>query len=178
MNICWVLAEHAVIPITVTAITLKSVAPIWSSWRNIRSFDVDNAVCYDAVQASRLILNEYHTVCNLYVPEITQQQYQTLPLNAFGGSFDFDIVSQDDIVGLHLASSPGQVVLLLGFDLNTAVDPKTQDYIELIYQTINGYPQTQYVIIDQPNNVDKKLLGLANLTCDNLSNVLTLLGGN
>jgi hypothetical protein len=177
MNICWVLAEHAVIPIALTAITLKSVAPIWSSWRNVRSFDVDNAVCYDIEQASKLIANDYHTVCNLYVSETVVQQHQNLPLKAFGGSFDFDIVSQDDIVGLHLASAQGQVVLLLGFDLGPK-GSKPSDYLELIYQTINSYPQTQYVIIDQPGSVDKKLLTLANLTCDNLENVLTLLGGN
>jgi hypothetical protein len=173
MNVSWVLAEHAILPANVSASTLNSVAPVWSSWRNIRSYQVDNAVCYHTGTANQLIDCDWHQLCNLYVSSEIQQQTKKSPIYAFGGSFDFDIPSHDDIVCLHLAASQNQVVLMLGFDLT-----QNQTYADLIYTTVSSYPDTQWVLVDNSNEPSAQLKELTNLTCDSMNNVLNLLGTN
>ncbi len=173
MNISWVLAEHAILPANVSAITLNSVAPVWSSWRNVRGYQVDNAVCYNKDIAAQLIQCDWHRLCNLYVSSELQQQTKKSPIYAFGGSFEFDIPSHDDIVCLHLAASQNQVVLMLGFDLKSS-----QTYRDLVYTTVNAYPATQWVLVDSPDDLPQQFGELTNLTCDSMNSVLNLLGTN
>lgn len=176
MNISWVLAEYAILPANISAQTLNSVAPVWSSWRNVRGYQVDNAVCYDTQTAQQLINHDWHQLCNLYVPTELQQQIEKSPVYSFGGTFDLDLTSKDDIVCLHLAASQNQVVLLLGFDFTVSNNPAQITYLDLIYSTINLYPDVQWVLVNQSDNLYNKFKQLTNLTCDSIHNVLNLLG--
>lgn len=177
MNISWILAEHAILPANVSPNTLNSVAPIWSSWRNIRSYKADNAVCYDSNRAKQLLDLDWHQLCNLYVPTDLQQKTKKSPVYAFGGTFDQDIVSHDDIVCCHLAASNNQVVLLLGFDLTKHnTKPSQILYADLMYTTIETYPNTQWVLVNHSNDLQDRFRSLTNLTCDSMDNVLNLLG--
>lgn len=173
MNICWVIAEHAILALNIQGQNLSDAAPTWGSWRHIRGLGIDNAVCYDAGLAQQLIARGYNKISNLYVPEAVWKQANTQPLQAFGGSFDFDVASRDDVVACHLAASQNQVVMLLGFDLENQ-----SDYTQLIYQTINSHPQTQWVLVDDSKTLPKNFQSLTNLTCDQFENVLNLLGIN
>jgi hypothetical protein len=178
MNVSWVLAEHAILPANVSASTLNSVAPVWSSWRHVRGYQVDNAVCYDTAAAQQLIDHDWHQLCNLYVPTELQQKTKKCPVYAFGGTFDFDIASHDDIVCLHLAASQNQVVLLLGFDLAPTNVSSQLTYLDLIHTTIDSYPDVQWVLVNHSHNLYNKVKQLTNLTCDSINNVLNLLGTN
>lgn len=177
MNIAWVLAEHSLLPADVPNDLMRQLAPIWGSWRNIRGFGVDNAICYDSAQSHRLLDQGYADLCNLYVSLEVKKDVENPRVKVFGGSLDFDIDSRDDIVSLHLAASTNQIVLLIGFDLAEIKNStqKRQDYLELVYQTMNQYPGVQWVVVDHPQPLWSKLQGLSNITCDSMTNVLNLL---
>lgn len=176
MNIAWVLAEHAVLLSSVTGNSLNTAAPIWSSWRHVRGYQVDNAVCYNALMAQRLIDQGWHQLCNLYVPDAVIQKNPASRVSAFGGSFDLNIPSQDDIVCAHLAAAQSNVVLLLGFDLDRST-PENQTYVDLIYAVMDSYPKVQWVMIDPEGKPEPRFFELTNFTCDSIQNVLNLLGG-
>lgn len=175
MNLNWVLAEHAVLPGSVTGSRLNSAAPIWSSWRQVRGYQVDNAVCYDSTLAQRLIDQGWNQLCNLYVPESVVQKNPRSNVNVFGGTFDLNIPSQDDVVCVHLAAAQSNVVLLLGFDLDRST-VQQQTYVDLIYTAINSYTTVQWVMVDCYGKPEPKFFELKNFTCDSVENVLNLLG--
>lgn len=175
MNIAWVLAEHAVLPSSLTGNGLNSAAPVWSSWRHVRGYQVDNAVCYNMSVAQRLIDQGWHQLCNLYVPDNVKHKNPTSQVSAFAGSFDLNIPSQDDIVCAHLAAAQSNVVLLLGFDLDRSTTEK-QTYVDLIYAVMESYPTVQWVMIDPIGKPESRFFELPNFTCDSIQNVLNLLG--
>ena len=177
MNLNWVLAEHAVLASSVTGNSLNNTAPVWSSWRHVRGYQVDNAVCYNPSVAQQLIDQEWHKLCNLYVPDAVIQKNPTSPVRAFAGSFDVNIPSQDDIVCIHLAAAQSNVVLLLGFDLDSSTSEK-QTYIDLIYAVMDSYPTVQWVMIDPIGKPEPRFFELTNFTCDSIQNVLNLLGSD
>lgn len=93
-----------------------------------------------------------------------------------------NIADVDDIIALHLAAANSDIVLMLGFDLclNTGViDAKAakamQEYHGLLRSLIVNSPETQFVAIDQPQILSSSYQGIANLTCDTLQAVLTLM---
>lgn len=177
MNIAWVIAEHGVLPWSTDPHTLSNIAPTWGSWRHIRSLMIDNAVCYNTNLANQLISQGYWNMCNLWVPTQVQKSNQPASIRAFGGSFDLDIASVDDIVALHLVAVQSQVVLLFGFDLSLIRDrsQRQKEYINLIKQTISDNPDIQWVIIDPLEKPDSMFDHLSNLSCDSFENVLNLL---
>jgi hypothetical protein len=100
----------------------------------------------------------------------------------YEGEFTQEVDCPDDIVALHLVSNISDIVLLAGFDLSKkekALDRfqehKDFNYYALIQSIITANPDTQWVLVDHPNSVDKSFKKLSNLTCDIMPNVLKLL---
>ena len=81
---------------------------------------------------------------------------------------------------MHLCSQ-SELVLCMGFDLQeiTATDPKTKhlakSYEAAARAVIKNNPNTQFVFIDHPGEMDKSLNNLENISCDSYENVLQLL---
>jgi basic membrane lipoprotein Med (substrate-binding protein (PBP1-ABC) superfamily) len=69
----------------------------------------------------------------------------------------------------------------MGFDLQevTETDPKAKflakSYETAIRAVIKNNPNTQFVFIDHPGELDKSLKDLENISCDTYENVLQLL---
>jgi hypothetical protein len=114
------------------------------------------------------------------------QYHQTLnrPTNVkfYGGEFNQEVDSIEDIIGLHLASGSGEIVIMLGFDLPPIGEltdrfelHKLRNRYGLIRSLIASNPNTQYVLIDHKKQLEKTYQSLTNLTCDTLENVLKLL---
>jgi hypothetical protein len=120
MNIAWLFAENTLLPPGVDTQPMRDIAPIWGSWRTQRAYQTDNVVCWDADQAALLIKQGYATVCNLYIPETVYETLDKPPrVNVFGGEFDFVVDSVDDIVAAHLSASVADVIIMIGFDLES-----------------------------------------------------------
>lgn len=177
MKIVWAFAENTILPPTVDIRALKNIAPIWGSWRTLRSYQTDNAICWDSEQAAKLINTGYSKLCNLY---ISQKTYNSLRnpenINYFGGDIDISVDSIDDIITLHLAAQVADVILLVGFDLETrktATQSRT-NYIGLTAQTFRSNSK-QWVLVDHYTDLASEFQNITNLTRDNLSNVLKLL---
>jgi hypothetical protein len=83
---------------------------------------------------------------------------------------------------MHLSTAASELVLMLGFDFPPMAEltdrfelHKLRNRYGLMRSLIVGNPNTQYVLIDHPKHLEKTYRDLANLTCDNLGNVLKLL---
>ena len=97
----------------------------------------------------------------------------------FGGAFDFAVDSVDDIVAAHLSASVADVIIMVGFDLESKPNAKVgrNNYIGLLAQSIQDSGK-QWVIVDHPKNLDGPIQKLPNITRDLLPNVLQLLNNN
>jgi hypothetical protein len=100
-------------------------------------------------------------------------------VQAFGGSFDFAVDSVDDIISTHLVASVADVILMVGFDLETKSNPtpSRNNYIGLLAQAIESSGK-QWVIVDHHTDLAEPIQKLSNITRDLLPNVLQLLGNN
>jgi hypothetical protein len=180
MNIAWLLAENTLLPPGQDTQPMRDIAPIWGSWRTQRAYQTDNVVCWDADQAAVLIEQGYADVCNLYIPETVYETLHKPPrVNVFGGAFDFVVDSVDDIVAAHLSASVADVIIMVGFDLESKPNAKVSrnNYIGLLAQSIRDSGK-QWVIVDHPKNLDEPIQKLSNITRDLLPNVLQLLNNN
>jgi hypothetical protein len=180
MNIAWLFAENTVLPPTTPVQDIKDLAPIWGSWRTQRGYQTDNVVCWDPGQAEKLIRQGYAKICNLYIPKkVYQQLNKPAGARAFGGEFDFVVDSVDDIIAAHLVASVADVILMVGFDLETKTKPtpSRNNYIGLIAKAIESSGK-QWVIIDHHTDLAEPIQKIANITSDLLPNVLQLLGNN
>lgn len=180
MEISWVLSEDYNDPI-VKSEQLKDIGSTWGSWKTWRSWSTDNVLCADNVKAQDLIKRAFHSVCNFYIP---QESYILLNrptgVKVFEGDFPDDFTKQEDVIAIHLCSQ-SELVLCMGFDLQeiTETDPKAKflakSYEAAIRAVIKNNPNTQFVFIDHPGELDKSLKGLENISCDSYENVLQLL---
>jgi hypothetical protein len=180
MNIAWLFAENTVLPPTTPVQAIKDLAPIWGSWRTQRGYQTDNVVCWDPGQAEKLSRQGYAKICNLYIPEkIYQQLNKPAGVRAFGGEFDFVVDSIDDIIATHLVASVADVILMVGFDLEskTKSTPSRNNYIGLLANAIESSGK-QWVVIDHHTDLAETIQKLPNITSDLLPNVLQLLGNN
>jgi hypothetical protein len=180
MNIAWLFAENIVLPPTTPVQAMRDLAPIWGRWRTQRSYQSDNVVCWDPTQAEKLCRQGYAKICNLYIPETVYQQLERpVGVRAFGGGFDFAVDSVDDIIAAHLVASVADVILMMGFDLETKTTPSLSrtNYIGILAQAI-GVSGKQWVIIDHHTDLAEPIQKLSNITSDLLPNVLQLLGNN
>lgn len=155
---------------------LKSIGSIWGSWHTWRGCQTDNVICHNAVQAQRLVEQNFHTRCNFYVPNSV---YVALDMgaqvHAYEGNLTHDIDNPDEIIAMYLAATVSDIVLLLGFDwtgINS--DQREIDYRGLVAATVANNPDTQWVLLDQTGPVRAELTKLPNFTQDTLTNVLKM----
>lgn len=176
MNIGWVIAGGYQFDLTVNLDTIKDIGPIWGSWTTWRGCGTDNVICNNKPKAVQLIEQKFHTGCNLYVPDsLWSELGSPAKVQRYGGAFEHDMAHTDDIVALHLSCSRANIILMLGFNLITIVDPKDRHYYGHTLSVIKNHPSTQWVLVDHPSEPDKSFKDLTNLTCDTLENVLQLL---
>jgi hypothetical protein len=183
MNISWVLADTATADPTMDVAEFKRIGALWGSWRTWRAFQTDNVVCHDQRKTDELIRRNFQNTCNFYIPNSVYLSLNR-PDNVrlYEGAFVHDVDRQEEIVSLHLASSQSDIVLLLGFDFteptkleDRLLEHRACHYRSLAKQVIKDNTQAQWVLIDHPDKVMENWSTLDNLTCDTLSNVLTLL---
>ena len=184
MNINWVIADGYQVDPTVDLSVLKNIGPIWGSWRTWRSCGTDNVVCHNKTKAQELVQRDFQTNCNFFVSE---QNFRSIGrphgVQFYGGEFNEETNSIEDIIALHLASSKSNIILLLGFSfqkISTEITDKFElhkikNYYGLTRSLVASSPKLQFVLVDHPGEPDKSFRDLANLTCDNLENVLKLL---
>lgn len=183
MNISWVLADSATADPTLDIAELKRIGVFWGSWRTWRAFQTDNVICHDQYKANELITRNFQNNCNFYIPNSV---YTSLGrpegVQLYEGVFVHDIDGQEEIVALHLAASRSDIVLLLGFDFTEPIkiedrllEHRAHHYRSLVKQVINDNIQTQWVLVDHPGELMENWNMLDNITCDKLSNVLTLM---
>ena len=75
MNIAWIVSSDYSLDPNIDIDDIKSVGPIWGSWRAWRSCAVDNVICDDASKAKELLARAFQAVCNFYLP---RRHYQVL----------------------------------------------------------------------------------------------------
>lgn len=180
MEVAWVLSEDYADPIAKSD-TIKDIGATWGSWKTWRSWSTDNVLCADNTKAQDLIKRAFHSVCNFYIP---QKSYTLLNrpagVKVFDGDFPDDFAKQEDVIAMHLCCQ-SELVLCMGFNLQevTAEDPKTkflqQSYLAAIRGVIKNNPNTQFVFIDHPGDLDKTFEICENISCDTYENVLQLL---
>lgn len=181
MNINWVLTDTTSIDPTVDIDRLKALGPFWGGWPTWRSYGTDNVVCHDSSQARSLVNNNFHSRCNLYVPSSVYQEIdRPTGVKLYQGEFNHLIDHPNDIVSMHLASGVSDVVLLLGFDLTQKPNPddklqfhKWHNYRNYFCQIVKTSESVQWVLLDQPSEIDKDLKKIPNLQFDTLENILT-----
>ena len=183
MNINWVIADGYQIDPTVDLDKIKAIGPIWGSWTTWRACGTDNVICQNQSKAVELLNRGFQNTCNFYT---SMQYHQALnrPTNVkfYGGEFNQEVSSIEDIIGLHLASDAGEIVIMLGFDLPPIAEladrfelHKLKNRYGLLRSLIVTNQDTQYVLVNHQTQLEKTFKDLANLTCDNLENVLQLL---
>jgi len=184
MNINWVIADGYHVDPTVDLTVLQNIGPIWGSWRTWRSCGTNNVICHDITKAQELLQRSFQTNCNFFVPKKNFSSIGRPPgVQFYGGEFNEETNSIEDIVALHLSSDKSEIILLLGFKLqkiSTEITDKFElhkikNYYGLTRSLVASKPEIQFVLVDHPGEPDKSFQDLANLTCDNLENVLQLL---
>ena len=183
MNISWVIAQGYQIDPVIELDKIKAVGPIWGSWRTWRSCGTDNVICHTATKAQELIQRDFQKNCNFFVPEkIFRNIGRPLKVQFYGGDFEQETTSIEDIIALHLSSSKSDIILLLGFNfqkISTDITDKFElhkikNYYGLTCSLIASKPEIQFVLVDHTEELDKSFKDLTNLTCDTLENVLQL----
>jgi hypothetical protein len=184
MNINWVIADGYHVDPAIDLDKIKAVGPIWGSWRTWRSCGTDNVICHNKAKAQELIQRDFQTNCNFFVPE---QNFRSIGrpygVQFYGGEFNEETNSIEDIIALHLSSSKSEIILLLGFNFQKISSDitdkfelhKIKNYYGLTRSLIASKPEIQFVLVDHLVEPDKSFKDLTNLTCDTLENVLQLL---
>lgn len=160
---------------------LKSIGPLWGSWKTWRAWETDNVLCDDFDKAQELIQRAFHSVCNLHIPN---RYFAALnrpnKVKLYEGNFPAEFDNPEEIIAMHLVAEQNDLVLLLGYDVtDKSKDDKFENhksinYINAFKATLNTYPQTQWVLIDHAGEISKKIT-LSNLTKDSFDSVMTLL---
>lgn len=165
INIAWAIAKDYQLPPRYDTRLLHAIGPIWSSWRNWRTYGSDNCICLETADIDYCVTQEYHKYCNLYIPD-SYQLTEQLPIKRFTGLGQINLPNSIDIVTLHLAAAWQDIILLLGFDLS--VNSMLENYV---MSAVSQYSKCQWVCIDSPIDYqpDKTF---ENFTCDSLDNVL------
>lgn len=182
MRFNWVLAHRFLTCDLQDWQRIQDCAPTWSSTIP-RKITAQNSVCSNAAECQQLLKSAAYQHTNLYVPhDFWLEHGQPTVVRVFQATPYPNIKDVDDIIALHLAAAHSDIVLMLGFDLclNTGpVDAKTaktmRDYHGLLRSLIVNSPEAQFVAIDQPQMLSPSYQGIANLTCDTLQAVLTLM---
>lgn len=180
MRITWVLADIAEVNPAIDIERLKNIGPFWGGWRTWRSYNTDNVICYSESEARNLITRNFHTRCNMYLPESVYQQVdRPAGVKLYQGEFHEIVDHPDEIISMHLAAAASDIVLLIGFDLSSRnlehdkmAKHKWHNYVQYFMHIIKGNPNVQWVLLDHATNIEKVLKDLPNLQFDTLDNVL------
>lgn len=183
MRVNWAVASDYKIDPAINLDQIKSIGPVWGSYKTWRSCSTDNVICHEASKARELLDRAFQAVCNFYVPR-SQYEFLQRPLGVklYEGDFKEEVDNIEDIVTLHLVGAVSDIVLLLGYDLGTP--QTTDDRLKkhkilnrhgLLHGVINNLPKVQWVVVDPPGDLDKAYKNLPNVTCDTMSNALQLL---
>ena len=180
MRTCWVVANEFA-DVGIDPEKLKDIGPVWGSWRTWRAWSTDNVLCHEVDKARELIQRAFQAVCNFYVPN---RHYADIgrpaKVNLYEGDFPGELDRPEEIIAIHLASEKSDLVLLLGYDLRKVEETdkylrhKRLNYLNAFRATLNTYPETQFVLIDHPGDLDKSFESITNLTCDQYETVLQL----
>ena len=183
MRTNWVFAAAYQMDAATDADAIKNIAPTWGSWKTWRSCGTDNVICDDVAKGRELFKRAFQAVCNFHVPRRHYQDFgRPVGARLYDGEFAEQVDDIEDIIALHLVSEISDLVLLVGFDLAKppAIEDrfqrhKVQNRLGLIRSTIISHPDTQWVLVDHPGELDKGFQDITNLTCDSMPNVLQLL---
>lgn len=184
MNISWVLADAVVLDPTHNVDVYKKIGPFWGSWRTWRGCQTDNVICHDQAKAAELIKRRFQEHCNFYIPNSVYTSLdRPAGVKLYAGDFAHDVLQQEELVGLHLAATTSDIVLLLGWnltDLESNPDrlkaKQEQHQRNMIRQAFITYDQVQWVIVDHPEPIDPNLGKSGNVVSDQLETVLKLAG--
>lgn len=176
MNINWVVADATELDPGVDIDRLKSIGSVWGGWRTWRSCQTDNVICHNAVQAQRLVDQNFYSRCNFYVSNSLHAVLELPPqVHVYEGDFTHDIDHPDEVISMHLAAASSDIILLLGFDwTGTGPDQREIDYRGLVAATVANHADKQWVVLDQSAPVRAELAKLPNFTQDTLTNVLAM----
>jgi hypothetical protein len=183
MRINWVVSSTYQLDPAVDADAIKNVGPVWGSWKTWRSCATDNVICHEASRAQDLVDRNFQKNCNFYIHETNFVKLGRPPgCRVYGGDFLLEVDEIEDIIALHLAAAQSDIVILMGFKLTgiAGIDDvfelhKKKNYHGLVRGVISAHPETQWVLVDHAEKLDKSYQDLANLTCDTFNNVLQLL---
>jgi hypothetical protein len=180
MEVSWVISADFGDPV-VKSSKLKEIGSLWGSWKTWRSWSTDNVLCSDDTKAQELIKRAFHGVCNFYIPEKSYIKLgRPTGVKVFGGDFPDDFPNQEDVIALHLCSQ-SELVLCLGFDMTDITETDAtgkflaRSYEAAVRAVIKNNPNTQFVFINHPGDLDKSFNSLQNISCDSYENVLQLL---
>ena len=181
MKLNWVLADSVEINPAIEIERLKAIGPMWGGWRTWRSYSTDNVICHTDVDARNLISRNFHTRCNMYLPESVYQLVdRPNGVKLYQGEFHELVDSPDEIVSMHLAAAFSDIVLLSGFDLqprnldhDRMAKHKWHNYVQYFLHIVKGNSGVQWVLLDHSPDIEKVLKDLPNLLFDTLDNVLT-----
>ena len=183
MKISWIFSDQTNLDPTIDIRQIKNIGSMWGSWRTWRACQTDNIVCHDLQKADQLIKQNFQAHGNFYISNSAFLKLdRPLGVKLYEGEFVHEVDCHEEIVCMHLAGSTSDIVLLMGFDLtekpkldSALAAHKFQNYRQLIKQAIANNKNTQWVLIDHPEEVCKTYKTLDNLTKDSLTNVLKLL---
>lgn len=183
MRINWIFDESYNIDPTFNVDQIKNIGPTWGSWRTWRSCSTDNVVCHDRAKAQTLLERAFQAVCNFHIPKKYYADLgRPIGVKLYEGDFDYDIMTPENIIALHLAQKQSDIMLVVGFDLGPIVWPEDKydikllkDYHGMLRSLIVSDMNVQWVLVDHAAELDKAYKNLPNLTCDKFENVLKLL---
>lgn len=182
MNISWVLANKAEIDPGVDILRMKELGSFWGGWRTWRSCQTDNVICHDLARARDLIERKFHNNCNFYVPNSLYAMLgHPAGVKVYEGDFVHDVDNHEDIVGMHLATTTSDIILLLGFDFGSfeklddrLAEHKAHNYRSLTRQAIINNPNIQWVAVDHGKALREDMQNLSNFGLDSLHNCLKM----
>lgn len=182
MKISWVVAAQYQFDPAINLEQVKSIGPLWGSWKTWRGCSTDNVICHQQAKGRELLDRAFQAVCNFYLPRsLYEALARPMGIKLYDGEFAQELDDIEDIVAMHLAASESDIVILLGFDWIMPKDiadrfqkHKLTNRHGLMRGAISGLPKTQWVATDCAE-MDKSYQTLPNLTRDSLSNVLQLL---
>lgn len=183
MKINWIFAaEHRLDP-SIDINQIKNIGSTWGSWKTWRSCGTDNVICDDLNKCRELFKRSFQNNCNFYVPK---RYFADLGrpngVKFYDGEFQEQLEDVEDVIAMHFLASMSDIVLLVGFDLRKPpptddkfVKHRIQNRLGLIRSILVNNAQTQWVLVDHEDPLDKGFQDITNLTCDKMENVIQLL---
>jgi hypothetical protein len=182
-KISWVIADSIELDPTLDITDLKKLGPLWGSWRTWRACQTDNVICHDQVKVAELVQRNFQNQCNFYIPESVNASLDRPDgVKLYAGEFVHDVIRQEEIVAMHLATTTSDIVLMIGWDLgelkpdeDLLAISQARHYRNMVRQAFLTYATTQWVIVEPLTKVDPNILNLDNVVVDTLATVLDLI---